>query len=319
MRRRTALLVAPVAVVAVGTSAFLGYGAWSRSQPVQYARGGAFVVDDGPAAAAPVVEEAEAAQPSPTPTAGAAPTARAAASQASSRGRPRTRAAVATPVPADSPVPVAAEATAARTEPVAGTYRLRVSGKERASFGPISPCSRSFPSASSWSVRKAEDGTWVVDQRFYPGSEGQHDERHVYRYGPGTVELEYEQATVTCAGQRQSSDVSFRPAQVRIRGPLRVGATWSSTGGDADRTEQANSRVLRAEDLVVQGRRIATWVVETKVDITGSEHGSRVQRWWWAPSLALPLRVDETITASRSGGEYTSTASAVVVGLPAGA
>jgi hypothetical protein len=206
--------------------------------------------------------------------------------------------------------------------PVVGTYRVTVSGSEQVRFGPVSFCSRDFPAQTTWTVHHADGegpAVFAVDQRYFPGQEGQHDERHLYRYATGDVHLEFEQATVTCAGQRQSSAVTFTPPQPRILAPLKVGAHWASTGGDAQRTEEISARVLRTETLTVAGRRIPTYVVETHVQITGSESGSRTQRWWWAPSLALPVRVFEEITAQRSGGQYTSSATTTVTGLPGGA
>lgn len=315
MRRRTTLIALPLATVLTGAAAFVGYGAWSRSQPVEYSRGGAFAAADDvlgvtpPPASSPVPQRSAgatvSAHSSATPSGRRAP-------GSAARARPP---AAAPPLTATDPPAAAAPATAARV-PRPGTYRLAAEGSERASFGPVSVCRSTVPSSSSWVVRRDGDGAYVVDHRWYPGQAGQHDERHVYRYDGDTVTLEYEKATVTCAGQRQSTEVTFAPAQLRVQGPLRVGARWSSRGGDAERTEDAASEVLRAERVVVAGRSLDTWVVETRVRISGDESGTRVQRWWWAPSLALPVKVEEHITAQRSGGEYSSDVTVTVVELP---
>lgn len=319
MRRRTVLLVSPPAALAVLVAGFVGYGTWSRSKPVHYARGGAFPADVPAAAGASGQPVATARAtpgapdatggPSALPTAAADPVGAAPPAAPARAAQPRT--ARARPV-----------APATRAVPVAGTYRVSVSGSEQVRFGPVSFCSRDFPASTEWAVHHADGegaGVFALDQRYFPGQEGQHDERHLYRYSGGDVLLEFEQATVTCAGQRQSTDVDFSPAQLRIRGPLRVGDSWSSTGGDAQRTESATSRVLRTEPVTVAGRDVATYVVETHVDISGSESGTRTQRWWWAPSLALPVRVFEEISAQRSGGQYTSSATTTVTALPPGA
>ena len=310
MRRRTTLIALPVAVAVVGAVAFVGYGAWSRAQPVEYSRGGAFVAED-----ALVPTDAPVPAASAAATRGAAPSTEAVRSP-SVRPTTASRGRVVVPASPTADAPVAAPA-AGPVRPATGTYRLAVTGTERATFGPVSVCSSDLPASSAWTVRRAQDGSYVVDHRWYPGSAGKHDERHIYRYDGDLVTLEYEQATVTCAGQRQSSEVEFSPAQLRIRGPLVVGASWSSTGGDAERTEAARSSVLRREQVTVGGRAVDTYVVQTRITISGDESGSRVQTWWWAPELALPVRVDEQIDAQRSGGAYRSDVSISVVGLPA--
>jgi hypothetical protein len=317
VRRRSVLLVTPPAVVAVAVAGFVGYGAWSRSKPVHYSRGGPFVASDPASPSSGTSQTA-------TPKASGSPIPGAVASAVPSATRsPMTTASPIAPAKASrGHGPSTTTRTDVRSVPVAGTYRVAVSGSEQVRFGPVSFCSRDFPGASAWNVHPADGegpSAFAVDQRYFPGQDGQHDERHLYRYVEGEVHLEFEQATVTCAGQRQSSDVTFSPPQLRIRSPLTVGAHWSSTGGDAQRTETASTRVLRAETLTVSGRRIPTYVVETKVQISGSESGNRTQRWWWAPSLALPVRVFEEISAQRSGGQYTSSAATTVTALPAGA
>jgi hypothetical protein len=203
--------------------------------------------------------------------------------------------------------------------PREGTYRLSVDGSERVKFGPFSPCNRSFPSQASLVVRRStgEAATsYDFDLRMYPGSPDMHDERHIYRYTAAGTYLDYEEATVTCAGIKQPTQVTFDPPQEKVRLPLTVGASWSGTGGDADRTEAYTAKVLRTEVRTVDGRSLTTYVVETTVRMSGSESGSRLQRWWYAPSLAVPVRWYEEISASRMGATYSSQATFTVVDLP---
>ena len=316
MRRRTLVLVTPPSVIAVLAAGYVGYGAWSRSKPVHYARGGAFAAADPPSTVqlvTPSSAPSASGRPTPAPTA----TARATAAATSAPPAPA-------PVPAQAAPQASPRAARAvvRRLPAVGTYRVAVQGSEQVRFGPVSFCSREFPSDSAWSVHRAEGErptSYALDQRYFPGQEGQHDERHIYDYDGTTVTLAFEQATVTCAGQRQSSDVTFSPAQLRIRGPLHVGDSWTSSGGDADRTEDATTKVLRTEQRTVDGRSLTTYVVETTARISGSESGSRTQRWWWAPALALPVQVFEEISAQRSGGQYSSSATTTVTDLPPGA
>src|SRR5262249_54019632 len=96
------------------------------------------------------------------------------------------------------------------TAPATGTYSLAVSGSEHVKFGPFSACTNTFPSSSSLVVHEATGeaaGSYDFDQRFYPNSANKHDERHIYRYSTDSVVLSYEQATVTCAGMKQSTTV----------------------------------------------------------------------------------------------------------------
>ena len=106
-----------------------------------------------------------------------------------------------------------------------------------------------------------------------------------------------------------------RTGQARVEARARS-AHARELHADAERTEAARSTVLRAERVTVDGRPLTTYVVETRIDISGAESGSRLQRWWWSPELALPVRIDERISARRSGGEYTSDVSISVVDLP---
>jgi hypothetical protein len=217
--------------------------------------------------------------------------------------------------------PQARSSAAARplVTPRVGVYKLAVDGKEKVDFGPVSFCSRTLPTETTLVVAPAQGeptGSLNFDIRYYPGSAGQHDERHIYRYTGDRVLLGYENATVTCGGVQQASEVSYSPPQVRAELPLRVGATWDSTGGDAQRTEEAHSSVLRTETLNVGSAAVKSFVIETKVRITGSETGSRVQRWWYAPSLALPVKWFEHIDGSRSGATYSEDATVTVVSTP---
>jgi hypothetical protein len=303
-------LLAPLLVVALLLAAFLGYGAWTRSRPVKYARGGeSFAVVPSPAPRSTSV-------PSTVPT--AAPAAsltspRAAHAPASTGPVPSL---ATTPAPALRPAPRAA---AGLVLPRTGRYRLHVEGSEKVDFGPVSFCSQDLPESTSLVVSKAAgEGptSFDFDVPFFPGSTGKHDERHVYRYTDAVVFLDYEIATVTCQGVRQSSDTDFSPPQLRVRLPLAVGSTWTNAGGDSDRTEQSSSRVVRTETLAVAGRQVPTYVVETTTSFTGGESGTRTQTWWWAPSWAMPVKWTEHIDGHRSGAAYSEDVTVTVTSRP---
>jgi hypothetical protein len=309
VRRTLIVLALLVAVVA----AFEVY-AWStRHNGLQLRRGGSTF------ALAPTPEPSEPVPATAAPDATRAPSA-APGSAVASPSSPAEGSAAPVALSSSASQPVrASRHTATPITPRAGTYQLAVDGKEKVDFGPVSFCSRALPARTTLVVAPAQGepaGSYDFDIRYFPGSAGQHDERHIYRYDRDQVVLSYENATVSCGGVQQASQVDFNPPQVRVQLPLRVGARWSTTTGDSDRTEDATSQVLRTEPVRLAGAEVATYVIETTVRITGSETGSRLQRWWYAPSLALPVKWFEHIDGSRSGATYSEDATVTVVATP---
>lgn len=317
--RRKLVVVPLVAVllVALVTAAFVGYGAYTRSKPVHYARGGQqFAALPSPTA---TVSMAPSGAPSSTET--AAPSTTAAPTTAPSTSGapsvlPRTDGSPATEAPgATAPTVRGAQVAVPRT----GRYGLKVQGSEKVDFGPVSFCSQALPSSTDLVVSKAQGESptsYDFDLPYFPGQTGKHDERHLYRYTDKAVFLDYEIATVTCQGVRQSSDTDYTPPQTRVQLPLAVGKSWKNVGGDSDRTETSTSKVTRTETLTVQGRSVTTWVIETSTTFTGSESGSRTQTWWYAPTWAMPLKWYEHIDGRRSGAAYSEDVTVSVVRAP---
>ena len=298
-------VLVPVLIVTLVLSAFLGYGVWTRSRPVHYARGGdAFAIVPTASPTAPSTSPTK--PPEITePQTGVLPSASAASP-------------VGTAAPATGE-PVVPRTGSSLPLPRVGRYALRVEGSEKVDFGPVSFCSQKLPESTSLVVSKAagESATsYDFDVPYFPGSTGKHDERHVYRYTTAGVFLDYEIATVTCQGVRQSSDTSFSPPQLRVRPSLAVGATWTNHGGDSDRTESSSSRVTRAETLTIAGHRVPTYVIETTTSFTGSESGSRTQTWWWSPAWAMPVKWSEHIDGHRSGAAYSEDVTVTVTSRP---
>lgn len=220
--------------------------------------------------------------------------------------------------PAKTPTPTATTGPAYNT-PAVGAYTLAVTGSEGAKFGPISPCHSSFPSYATLDVHHAtgeSSASYDFDLRLYPGSPNRHDERHIYRYSKDSVVLTYEQATVTCLGIKQSTVVDYSPAQVRVAGPLRVGAHWHNHGGGSNRTETGMSKVVKASTMRYGHRTYDVYEIVTRLAMTGSESGYRDQTWWYAPQLGLPLKFSETLHGARQGGSYTETYTATVISGP---
>jgi hypothetical protein len=304
-------LLSPVLAFTLLIGAFEGYAAYSRTKPTHYGRGGDVFAAGLPPS--PVTSGGPSVAPSvrPTPSSAAARGQGAsglpAASRRSGAGGPATS--------EPSPLPGGHGAVV----PGTGVYRLAVNGSESVKFGPVRGCRNAFPSTATLGVAHASGESptsYDFDLRLYPSQPSRHDERHIYRYTQTGVWLDFEEATVTCSGVKQSTTVNYSPAQLRAALPLRVGASWTSKGGDSARTEDAHAKVTGTQRLTVAGHSYLTYVIDTTVQMTGSETGSRTQRWWYAPSLGLPLRWHEELSGSRSGATYAENLTCTVTALP---
>jgi hypothetical protein len=317
-RKAVVLPVAGIVLALVGIAAFEGYGAYTRSKPVHYDRGGnAFALTDEPTPTA----TARATSPTPGTSTTSAPVATRTAGPSSAAPHPSATADVAPPVaqPTQKPAVTRTLTPQGIAVPKTGTYGLAVQGSEKVKFGPVSFCNQKLPTSTHLVVSKAkgESGSsYDFDVPFFPGQSGQHDERHIYRYTKDEVLLDYEIATVTCQGVRQSSSTSFVPEQRRVALPLKVGASWTYKGGGADRTESSTTHVLRTETLAIDGARVLTYVIETKTSFTGDESGTRDQTWWYAPTWAMPVKWHEKQSGQRSGASYTGDITATVTSHP---
>ena len=307
----SAWVVSPLVVFALLIGAFFAYGAYTRSQPTHYARGG----------------DSFAVIPSPTPS-GSPTLARRHRNAAKPHGRPQVAQRVTSANHASGQTSDAGHVPAPTTAPTqptgpayptTGTYGLRVAGEEHVKFGPFSACSNTFPTSSSLVVQPASgepNGSFDFDTRFYPSKANKHDERHIYRYAKGNVTLSYEQATVTCGGIKQSSTVNFSPEQERVQLPLSTGATWKTDGGDSGRTEHGTFQVVGQQTLDIAGHSYDTWIIDAHISMSGDESGTRDQRWWWSPDLAMPVKWHESLSGQRSGANYSENVTVTVVTLP---
>jgi hypothetical protein len=293
------IVIVPISLVILLVVAFVVYGAITRIGPEHYARGGPSFAAQQPSATASATGTVSGAPHSASPT--------------SSRSASPTVGS-STPPPLVNPKTIPGIAV-----PRTGAYAVHVDGSEKVRFGPVSFCDRRLPTTSTLIVSKSagESATsYNFDHGFFPGQKDMHDERHIYRYTKSGVFLDYEQATVTCAGIRQATIISFRPPELKVRLPLRVGAKWTGRGGNGSRTETYSTRVVRSETLRIGGKRIPTYVIEASITLTGQESGRRFQRWWYAPSRAMAMRWHEEISASRMGATYSMAATFAIQSMP---
>ena len=274
-------IVWPFGIMSLLVVSLVVYGALTTAGPPRPGLGGVF--------GAPTFSPQPSGLPSGsgTPTASGSPTA---------SGRPTTFDTVApTPGTVDGGIAV----------PTAGAYTVHVDGTEGVKFTAFGFCNRTFPTTATLYIKDHYTGRdGPTSYEFDIAYSTLHSERHIYEYTRTAVFLEYEFAQVSCAGNAQPSEVRYSPFQEKVRLPLRVGASWSGSGGDAQRTETYTSKVTGTQTLAIAGRSIPTFVIETSVKMTGSEHGTRFQRWWYSPAYALPLRWHEEINAARGPATY---------------
>jgi len=317
----SAWVLSPLLVFALLIGTFFAYGAYSRSRPTHYSRGGDnFALVPGSASPSPAASAtakkghaAKTTQPGKTAAVRAGgstvvTTTGGHSAHGQSSGQSTSGAQTSGGTTSSGPV-----------YPATGTYALSVDGEEHVKFGPFSACSNKFPTSSSLVIQPASGepaGSYDFDHRFYPNNANRHDERHIYRYTSAGVFLGFEQATVTCGGVKQSSAVNYQPTQKRVQLPLSTGATWHTDGGDGSRTEKATFDVVGQDSVTVEGRAYTTWVIDTHVSMSGDETGTRDQRWWWSPDLAVPLKWHESLSGKRSGATYSEDVTVTVVGLP---
>jgi hypothetical protein len=299
-------VVIPLAVILLLVAAFVTYGAITRIGPTRFSRGGErFAAPPTPAAVGSDESEGE------TPE------------DRRPDGRPDGDKGGRREPARDPSNRTGAGSAGTATEgggivvslPLVGRYEVRIDGHESVSFGPFSACSRDLPESTTLVVNRAsgESSTsFVFDHTF----SGEHKERHIYRYTDQGVFLDFEGAEVTCRGVRQTAETEFSPPQRRVALPLRVGASWSGSGGDSGRTEDYRAEVVGKDRVEVEGRGFIAFVIETSITLTGDESGRRFQRWWFAPDAGMALRWYEEIEATRFGATYSMQATFTVASLP---
>lgn len=290
-------IVWPFGVVSLLIVSLVIYGALTTAAPPDPQRGGAFgAPTTSPPSPLPTMLPSGSVSPTASPTPGTvAPTPGATVSAPGPRP-PRAASRLALPTP--------------------GAYTVRVEGEEGVRFTAFGFCNREFPSTSTLYVKSDYQGrATTTSYQFDIQYSSLHSERHHYRYTPQGVFLEYEFAQVSCAGTAQATNVDYSPPQEKVRLPLRVGASWSGQGGDAQRTETYTANVLRTQALTIAGRAVNAYVIETSIRMTGDEHGTRLQRWWYAPSLAMPVQWHEEYDAARGPASYRAQLTVTLVDL----
>jgi hypothetical protein len=179
--------------------------------------------------------------------------------------------------------------------PKAGSYSYRATGEESVEFGPASACSWKVEQVDM--VAKHDASGVVMDWAISPN----HQERTIYSYRPDGAYTTYMGVALTCMGIRETSEDHFSPPLLRMRLPLRVGDSWSTTARSESRTETTQIRVVRMETITVPAGQFETYVLEVHAEFTDGTTGSYTGTLWISPSLGFAVREDLHVNAKQSG------------------
>ena len=170
--------------------------------------------------------------------------------------------------------------------PRAGVYSYRVQGRETAKAGPAS-IGRDLPGRASYVVTPTPAGyeeEWRLSE--------EHIEAFRYRVAPGGARTVWTRTKLTFLGFGRDDRRDLRPPPLRMPLRPRVGQTWRSSYMAGDLPVMVAARVLRREPVRVGGRPVPALVVHVHSETGGAHPGTRDERVWWAPSLALALRME---------------------------
>jgi hypothetical protein len=72
------------------------------------------------------------------------------------------------------------------------------------------------------------------------------------------------------------------------------------------RTEDWTVKVLRKERVTVPAGTFEAYVVEQRTTFSGDETGSRLDTFWYVPSLGMTVKESADTKASQSGSTFSS-------------
>ncbi|MFA5786874.1 MAG: DUF3108 domain-containing protein [Actinomycetota bacterium] len=282
-RKILAGVLAFVVLVVVG---FLAYGWWTRRNPVAFSKGGAFggISPSGAETSPSGVETA------PTMT-----------TATPSPGKTSTR----TTAPALSP-----SGLVRVVPPKAGAYGYRAQGDERVKFGPFSACGWKLEEIRL--VVKQDAGGTVEDWTYSSNRQ----ERQIYSYRPDGAYLTFTGSAVTCMGVVQNSEEDYVPPALRLKSPMKVGDSWSTSSQAGKRTETATVRVIGTETVTVPAGTFFTYKMELRSTFSGEQTGGTEIDFWYSPSIGLPVKEAQRTNAQSSGATYNSDYVMQLVSVP---
>ena len=170
--------------------------------------------------------------------------------------------------------------------PAPGVYRYRATGSERGGAGPLS-ISRDTPGAARLVVTSSGSG-WEAELSY----SRQHIEGARYELRDGAIRVTSRRTKVTFAGFGQDERRTVDPPSVFLPAGARPGTQWTEAFHTGDVSVSTQNRVLRTEQVAVDGKGLDTLVVESRSTTSGVHPGTRTEILWWAPALGLPVRWD---------------------------
>jgi hypothetical protein len=168
--------------------------------------------------------------------------------------------------------------------PRPGVYTFRQSGSERGGIGPVH-LSRDLPGTALYVITPMPGG-----YREDLDISKEHIESVRLRVGPAGVREISRRTKVTFLGVGQDDRRDLTPPPRRFPRGLAVGATLSVRYAAGALPVTVRSRVVRADTVAIEGRRVPVRVVQTVSDTGGTHPGRRTDTLWWSPALSLPLR-----------------------------
>ena len=170
--------------------------------------------------------------------------------------------------------------------PEPGVYTYRQSGSERGSFGPIG-IDRTLPNEARLTIRSVEGGYL---QQLDLARE--HIEARRFKLTPAGSRVTWIRTKITFARFGRDDRRSTRPQPLEVPAKLRLGQAWATTYRTGDLPVAAASRVLRRDDVTVDGDAVDTFVIETRSVTGGSHPGTEIDTTWWSPRYRLPIRLE---------------------------
>lgn len=170
--------------------------------------------------------------------------------------------------------------------PRPGVYTYAATGSERGGTGPIS-ITRDVPSQARLVVTPDGAG-WYAELSYSK----QHIEGARYEQTSDGIVITSRRTKVTFAGVGRDDRRSLEPPSRFLPAGASAGTRWSESYRTGDIAVAVTTRIERTEALDVGGSAVATMLIISDATTTGAHPGTRRERLWWSPDLALPVRWD---------------------------
>jgi hypothetical protein len=113
----------------------------------------------------------------------------------------------------------------------------------------------------------------------------------------------------------------FRPSPpvLLVPDPAAIGRSWSwsATSTDGATHLSATNKLLRDETLTIGGAKVATFVLQTHLVLSGDVSYDAQLTVWWAPSYRLPVKTHTVGKGSYSGIPFRTDITAVMTSVKA--